>query len=107
MHDSETTDLIELQTRLIKRLGELGFTNRAHARVLAHQLAEISARSRTVHEQAIPLLLAMDARHRRAMAEATLALKNHLSAIQDSITDAQSSLDAFINFLLADSNEKQ
>jgi len=53
------------------------------------------------------LLLAMDARHRRAMAEANLALKNHLSAIQDSITDAQSSLDAFINFLLADSNEKQ
>jgi hypothetical protein len=50
-------------------------------------------------QQALPLFLTLDAAHRRALAEVTVALKNHLDAMQDAITDVRSSLTALIEFL--------
>jgi hypothetical protein len=100
MSDSETEYIVELQVRLAQRLRDLGFGDDAHGSILAHDLAEIAARSRTLEQQALPLFLSLDHQHRRALAEVTVALKNHLDAIQDSISDVQASLGALTDFLM-------
>jgi hypothetical protein len=46
------------------------------------------------------LFLSLDPQHRRALAEVTVALKNHLDAMQDSISDVRASLMALTDFLL-------
>jgi hypothetical protein len=98
--DSETEYVVELQSRIAGRLRELGFGDDAHGSILAHDLAEIAARARTLDQHALPLFLSLDDRHRRSLAEVTVALKNHIEAIQDSISDVQASLNVLIDFLL-------
>jgi len=98
MGDSETEYIVELQPRIAQRLDELGFT--AGRDLLIHSLAEIASRSRTLDQHALPLFLSLDARHRREMAEVTIALKNHLDAMQDAITDVRPSLSALADFLV-------
>ena len=100
MDDSETKYVVELHSRLAQRLRDLGFGDDAHGSILAHDLAEIAARSRTIEQQALPLFLCLDHRHRRSLAEVTVALKNHLDAIQDSISDVQTSLGILTDFLM-------
>jgi hypothetical protein len=99
MADSETEYIVELQPKIAQRLNELGFGENAHAVVLTHGLAEIASRSRTLDQQALPLFLSLDSQHRRSLAEVTVALKNHLDAMQDAIADVRSSLNALIDFL--------
>ena len=100
MGDSETEYIIALQPQIAKRMAELGFAGDAIADLLAHSLAEIASRSRTLDQQALPLFLSLDARHRRGLAEVTIALKNHLDALQDSISDLRPALSALVDFLL-------
>jgi hypothetical protein len=100
MGDSETEYVVDLQSRLAERLRDLGFGDDAHGSILAHDLAEIAARSRTFEQQALPLFLTLDGLHRRSLAEVTIAMKNHLDAIADSIADANASLRVLIDFLL-------
>lgn len=99
MADSETEYIVELQPKIAQRLNELGFGTNAYALILTHSLAEIASRSRTLDQQALPLFLSLDSKHRRSLAEVTVALKNHLDAMQDAIADARSSLNALIDFL--------
>ncbi len=102
MFESETEYIVELQPRITQRLNELGFTNSRQASVLAHSLAEIASRSRTLDQQALPLFLSLDASRRRALAELTVALKNHLDGMQDAITDLRAPLTELIDFLARD-----
>lgn len=102
MSDSETRHMSDLQEVLTLRLQELGFADRQHAAILAHDLAEVLARSRTLEEQVLPLLLQVGSERRSSLAEITLGIKNHLDAMQDSITDMQGSLQALTDFLLRD-----
>ena len=103
MGDSETEYIVELQPKIAQRLEELGFT--IDRDVLAHSLAEIASRSRTLDRHALPLFLSLDARHRHGLAEVTVALKNHLDAMQDAITDARPSLNALVDFLLREEQQ--
>ena len=105
MGDSETEYIVELQPRIAQRLEELGFAAGANRDVLVHSLAEIASRSRTFEQQALPLFLSLDARHRRGLAEVTVALKNHLEAIQDAISDARPALAALVEFLLREESQ--
>ena len=100
MSDSETRDVVELQTRLAEKLRTLGFAEGPHANDLVHHLAEIVARSRTLDQQVLPLFLSLQDEHRRPTAELTVAIKSHLDAIQDSIADIQPALVALTDFLL-------
>jgi hypothetical protein len=100
MSDSETEYIVELQPKVAERLQELGFSDSRHRDILAHGLAEVASRSRTLDQQALPLFLSLDSQHRRALAEVTVALKNHLDAMQDSISDMRGSLAALTDFLL-------
>jgi hypothetical protein len=106
MADSETEYIVELQPRIARRLEELGFGGKANTDVLTHSLAEIASRSRTFEQEALPLFLSLDERHLRGLAEVTIALKNHLDAIEDAITDARPALNAFVNFLLQQDAQK-
>jgi hypothetical protein len=99
MNDSETEYIVELQPKLAQRLDELGFTDSAYRDLLVHGLAEVASRSRTLDQQALPLFLSLDPRHRRSLAEVTVALKNHLDAMQDSISDTRSALSALTDYL--------
>lgn len=107
MGDSETQYIVELQPRIAKRLNELGFTQNPYADVVVHSLAEIASRSRTLDQQALPLFLSLDPQHRRSLAEVTIALKNHLEAMQDAIADVRSSLAALTDFLLREEEAPQ
>lgn len=102
MGDSETAYIVELQPRIAQRLDELGFDDARHPEILAHGLAEVASRGRTLDQHALPLFLSLDPRRKRALAEVTVALKNHLDAMQDSISDMRSSLTALTDFLLRD-----
>ncbi len=100
MGDSETEYIVELQPKIAQRLEELSFTGSRNRDVLVHSLAEIASRSRTLDQQALPLLLSLDPQHRRGLAEVTIALKNHLDAMQDAISDVRPALNALADFLL-------
>ncbi len=100
MSDSETEYIVELQPKIADRLVELGFSDAPYRDLLVHGLAEVASRSRTLEQQALPLFLSLDVQHRRALAEVTLALKNHLDAMQDSICDMRASLSALADFLV-------
>lgn len=100
MSDSETEYIVELQPKIAHRLDELGFADSAYRDLLVHGLAEIASRSRTLDQQALPLFLSLDPRHRRSLAEVTVALKNHLDAMLDSITDTRSALSALTDYLM-------
>src|ERR1700761_750558 len=100
MSDSETEYIVELQPKILQRLNELGFSDMNYRDLLVHGLAEIASRSRTLDQQAMPLFLSLDARHRRALAEVTVVLKNHLDAMMDSISDTRSALSALTDYLL-------
>ncbi len=102
MADSETEYIVELQPRIAQRLQQLGFSDNLHAGVLTHSLAELASRSRTFDQQALPLFLTLDASHRHSLAEVTVALKSHLDAMQDAITDVRASLNALVDFLVRD-----
>ncbi len=106
MGDSETEYIVKLQPRIAERVRELGFMDNPHADVLVHSLTEIASRGRTLDQQALPLFLSLDVQHRRALAEVTIALKNHLDAMQDSISDVRSSLTALVDFLLQEEKQK-
>jgi hypothetical protein len=58
-------------------------------------------------QHALPLFLSLDARHRRGLAEVTVALKNHLDAMQDAITDARPALNALVDFLLREDGAQE
>jgi hypothetical protein len=105
MTDSETEYIVELQPRIMQRLEDLGFTDTAYGSILAHGLAEIASRGRTLDQQALPLFLSLAPQHRRALAEVTIALKNHLEAMQDSISDVRSSLSALTDYLLREEGQ--
>jgi hypothetical protein len=105
MTDSETEYIVELQPQIAQRLKDLGFKEIANRDILAHGLAEIASRGRTLDQQALPLFLSLDAGHRHALAEVTIALKNHLEAMQDSISDVRSSLSALTDFLLREEGQ--
>lgn len=100
MGDSETEYIVQLQPRIAARLDELGFTDSLTRDALVHSLAEIASRGRTFEQQALPLFLSLDARHRRGLAEVTVALKNHLDAMQDAISDVRGALSELVDFLL-------
>ena len=100
MGDSETAYIVELQPKIARRLDELGFGADPNRDVLVHSLAEIASRSRTLEQHALPLFLSLDASHRRGLAEITIALKNHLDAMQDAITDMRPSLTTLVDFLI-------
>ena len=100
MGDSETEYIVELQPKILQRLDELGFSDTVFRDQLVHGLAEIASRGRTLDQQALPLFLSLDARHRRSLAEVTVALKNHLDAMLDSIADTRSALSALTDHLL-------
>lgn len=102
MGDSETEYIVELQPKIAQRLEELRFSDTVYRDQLVHGLAEIASRGRTLEQQALPLFLSLDPRHRRSLAEVTVALKNHLDAMLDSITDTRSALSALTDFLLQD-----
>lgn len=106
MADSETEYIVELQPRIAQRLEELGFSGKANSDVLIHSLAEVASRSRTFEQQALPLFLSLDSQRRRGLAEVTIALKNHLDAIADAITDARPALNALADFLLKEDSQK-
>ena len=106
MGDSETQHIVELQPRIAERLAELGFSGKRNSDVLIHSLAEIASRSRTFEQQALPLFLSLDSQHRRGLAEVTIALRNHLDAMQDAITDARPALAALFDFLLQEDSQK-
>jgi len=105
MGDSETKYIVELQPKITRRLEELGFAAYRNGDVLVHSLAEIASRSRTFEQQALPLFLSLDAQHRRGLAEVTIALKNHLDAMQDAISDVRAALNALVDFLLREEEQ--
>ena len=100
MGDSETEYIVELQPKIAARLDELGLPADRNRDLLAHSLAEIASRSRTFDQQALPLFLSLNPQRRRGLAEVIIALKNHLDAMQDAITDVRPSLMALADFLL-------
>lgn len=106
MGDSETEYIVELQPRIAGRLEELGFAGDRNRDVLVHSLAEIASRSRTLEQHALPLFLSLDTSHLRGLAEVTVALKNHLDAMQDAITDVRPALNALVDFLLRDEGQR-
>jgi hypothetical protein len=99
MGDSETEYIVELQPKIARRLEELGLAADRDRDLLVHSLAEIASRSRTLDQHALPLLLSLDLSHRHGLAEVTIALKNHLDAMQNAITDARPALNALVDFL--------
>jgi len=105
MGDSETEYIVELQPKIGARLDELGLPADRNRDLLVHSLAEIASRSRTFEQQALPLFLSLDAQHRRGLAETTIALKNHLEAMQDTITDVRPALAALVDFLLREESQ--
>ncbi len=92
MSDSETRQMIALQTALSEKLLELGLAPGNDLNQLVHHLAEIAAMSTTFSQHSIPLLLSLSPVHRASFATLVAKIKHDLESIRDNINDVEHDL---------------
>ena len=99
MSDSETTAIIELQTRLRQRLIDLGMAEGPPLDTLSHHLAHVSVLSRNFAEHTLPLFLSLSPEHHDSLASLSVSLKCDLDELRDLLTDVEPDLLSLMQLL--------
>ncbi len=98
MSDAPTGRMIELQKQLAIRLAELGFQGQAATNIV-HRLAEIAVLADEVARESVPLFLELSLDHRDSLISVVAHIKLDLDEIRDGISDLESDLSDFLEFL--------
>ena len=88
MSDPETSEIIALQSNLVRRLGEVGIEDRTRDN-LARELAHVAALGRSFAEHTLPLFLSMDADHKDLLHQVVISMKRDLDELGDAIHDIE------------------
>ena len=88
MSDLETSEIIALQSTLIRRLGEVGIEDRTRDN-LARELAHVAVLGRSFAEHTLPLFLSMDADHKDLLHQVVISMKRDLDELGDAIHDIE------------------
>ena len=88
MSDPETSEIIALQSNLIRRLGEVGLRETTRGN-LARQLAHVSVLGRSFAEHTLPLFLSIEADHKDLLREVVMAMKRDLDELRDATQDLE------------------
>ena len=99
MPDSETAEIVSLQTRLRLRLLDLGMPDGSPMENLSRQLAHISILGRNLAEHTLPLFLSIAPEHNDSLAQLGMSLKCDLDEIRDSLTDIEPDLIELVQLL--------
>jgi len=92
MSDSETADIVSLQSRLRQRLLELGMADGTALENLSRHLAHVSVLGRNFAEQTLPLFLSISTEHHDLLASLSVSLKCDLDELRDTLTDVEPDL---------------
>ena len=92
MSDPETSEIIVLQSNLIRRLQEVGLEGRTRD-TLARELANVAVLGRSFAERTLPLVLSMDADHKDRLYQVVIAMKRDLDELGDAIHDTEMDFD--------------
>lgn len=95
MSDPETSEIIVLQSSLIRRLQQVGLEDRTRDS-LARELAHVAVLGRSFAERTLPLLLSMDADHNDLLHQVVISMKRDLDEIGDAIHDIEMDFPALI-----------
>ena len=98
MSDPETSEIIALQSNLIRRLGEVGLRETTRDN-LARQLAHVAVLGRSFAENTLPLFLSMEADHKDLLRQVVLAMKRDLDELRDATQDLEADFPALIEAL--------
>ena len=88
MSDPETSEIIALQSNLIRRLGEVGLRETTRGN-LARQLAHVAVLGRSFAEHTLPLFLSMEAGHKGLLRKVVMAMKRNLDELRDATQDLE------------------
>ncbi len=99
MSDSETSSIIDLQSRLRQRLLDLGMHEGLPLENLSRHLAHISVLGRNFAEHTLPLFLSLAPEHNESLASLSVSLKCDLDEIRDALTDVEPDLLALMQLL--------
>lgn len=95
MSDPETSEIIALQSNLIRRLGEVGLRETTRGN-LARQLAHVAVLGRSFAEHTLPLFLSMEAGHKGLLRKVVMAMKRDLDELRDATQDLEADFPALI-----------
>ena len=95
MSDPETSEIIVLQSSLIRRLQEVGLEVRSRDS-LARELAHVAVLGRSFAERTLPLFLSMDADHKDLLHQVVISMKRDLDELGDAIRDIELDFPALI-----------
>ena len=98
MSDPETSEIIALQSNLIRRLGEVGLRETTRDN-LARQLAHVAVLGRSFAENTLPLFLSMEADHKDLLRQVVLAMKRDLDELRDATQDLEADFPVLIEAL--------
>ncbi len=98
MSDPETSEIIVLQSSLIRRLQEVGLEDRTRD-CLARELAHVAALGRSFAERTLPLFVSMDADHKDLLHQVVISMKRDLDELGDAIHDIEMDFPALIGAL--------
>lgn len=88
MSDPETSEIIALQSNLIRRLGEVGIEDRTRDN-LARELAHVAVLGRSFAEHTLPLFLSMGTDHKDLLHQVVISMKRDLDELGDAIHDIE------------------
>ena len=95
MSDPETSEIIVLQSSLIRRLQEVGLEDRTRDS-LARELAHVAVLGRSFAERTLPLFLSMDVDHKDLLHQVVISMKRDLDELGDAIHDIEMDFPALI-----------
>jgi len=98
MSDPETSEIIALQSNLIRRLGEVGLEDRTRDS-LARELAHVAVLGRSFAEHTLPLFLSMETDHKDLLHQVVIAMKRDLDQLRDATQDLEADFPVLIEIL--------
>jgi hypothetical protein len=90
--EEPVVEIIDLQQQVSKRLVELGYDKHPSSETLSRQLAGIAVLGKRFSETTLPLFIALDRNHAKALAQLAESLRSDLDELLDSISDVQEDL---------------
>ncbi len=97
--DREVKDILNLQERISRRLGELQFADEVSEGAIVHHLAEVVVLGRKLGGSSLQEFLSLPTDQREKLADLAVDIQTDLNEIKEAILDMEPSLLKLVNFL--------
>lgn len=98
--ESEIQQIVELQTRISKRLDQLGFVHDDDASGnIIHHLAELSVWGRRLSQEVLPAFLTLPPEKKEELGDLVVDMNYELTEMKEAIEDMEPAIISLMNFL--------